>query len=193
MNAIHTDFKNKWDNMTHKEQSNYLDEVNQHIDNIESVEVVQAFELMPKTKMVINSFGHDVSNFDTYQLECIQELVKADLNGSKFINPNISGWTMNLVMFAIAENPKYITMLDYMDEKIPYGTLDRILKLRENGAFNFIDELIHVWTILTFNDVVKFQLQALIIKGISCKGLYDCKETEILDKIKTLFRNNITH
>lgn len=193
MNAIHTDFENKWNKMTHDEQSNYLVEINTHMDNIESVEVVQQFELMPKTQMVINSFGYDVSKFDAYQLECIQELVKANLNGSKFINPNISGWTMNLVMFAIAENSKYITMLDYMDEKIPYGTLDRILKLQEIGAFDFIEELMHIWINLAFNDDVKFQLQALIMKGISCKSLYDCDQAEILDKIKILFRNNSTH
>jgi hypothetical protein len=191
-NSINANFVRDWENMSHLEQAKYLEEVNQHIPGISSIEKEEVFKLQPETTAAINSLGYQVSDFDSDQLENIQELVKFGGYKDKFINPKINAWTMNLVMYAVSNDTvKYGEMLNYMNEKIGYGTLSRIILLKEKNRDADIDKLIRLWTEFDFSGDRKYKLQTLLINNTSCDELYSCDESEFQSKYEELIRKTL--
>lgn len=188
---MNADFLRDWENMSHIEQTKYLENVNQHISNVARVEKEEVFDLQPETTVAINSLGYKVTDFDIDQIKIIQELVKFGGYKDNFINPKIDAWTMGLVMYAVSnDTDKYGVMLDYISEKLNYGTLARIVLLKEQNRIDDINKLIHLWTELDFSNDRKYKLQTLLINNTPCYELYSCDESEFLSKYEELLRKS---
>lgn len=129
------------------------------------------FTVSDKTKDAILSLNHKIEDFDDEQLECVEFLVNNNLNGNKFINPKIDGFVMNKVLFSISETPENKQILEFIEPNLNYGTLEKILRLKEEGREESANELINIWK-LHIDEIKKIQLQNLIMRNIPCKDMY---------------------
>lgn len=138
--------------------------------------------LNEQTIEAIEKNGYVVNDFNDWQLECIQELVRLGYRQDKFINPDIEGLVMNMTLFAISKDKNYnLQLLDMIEPQIRFKTLVRILELQLANKQNHAFDLKVLWQRKDFTDSVKYKLERMIVKGVEYADILTLPVIDIED------------
>lgn len=168
-----------WNSMSDAEQTAYINEAKEHVENFSSV--VEPFFLEEATKQAIANVGYIGSDFDKYQLEAIQKFVQCGLAnewGHKFIDPKLDDMVMQVVMAGIKDQPEYHyeLVLPYLFSGMQVSTVASIRALCVDGKHDVVKELIDLWHSGEYEDSKLFKVQKLMVRGLEYKDIIDSSD-----------------
>jgi hypothetical protein len=137
-------------------------------EKINAEGVANVFSVNEQTIEAIKRNGYIVDNFDSWQLECIQELVRLGHRQDKFIHPGIEALVMNMTLCAISQDNQnyYLQLLDMIEPQIRFKTLVRILDLQLSNKQEQASDLRSLWQRKDLTDSVKFKFERMIVKDV---------------------------